>query len=261
MNMNSKYIIRLDDACPTNNLDKWNSVESVLDTCAIKPIVCVVPDNRDQGLHYAPYDDNYWNRVKRWQDKGWYMAMHGCNHTFITKSRGLIPINPYSEFADVAIDLQRKKIRDGYSILLSHGIKPIIWVAPAHSFDKNTLKVLEEETDIRIVSDGLAYFPYSENGFFWIPQQLWGYERKKIGVWTLCTHIDTADGNWMAEQMKIYQKDSDLFNVDIVELLKTYGGRKKKLSDIIFSKTFLLKRFIRCNYIQPIKKSLLNHFF
>lgn len=38
----------------------------------------------------------------------------------------------------------------------SHGIDPTVWIAPAHSFDKNTLIALKLETNIRIISDGFV---------------------------------------------------------------------------------------------------------
>ena len=54
---------------------------------------------------------------------------------------------------------------------------PKIWVAPAHSFDWVTLEALRQETDIRLVSDGIALNSYRKNGFDFIPQQLWNVEK------------------------------------------------------------------------------------
>jgi predicted deacetylase len=238
--MSLKYIIRLDDACPTNDLNKWSMFERALDKLNIKPIVCVIPENQDEVLFYAPKDEMFWQRVKRYQDKGWHIALHGYSHKYNSKKRGLVPINAFSEFAGVTIEIQREKIRSGYKLLLANGIKPTIWVAPAHTFDKNTLKVLKEETDIRIISDGLAFYPYNDFGFFWIPQQLWEFFPRRVGVWTICTHLDMDGELRLQQQIELIQQNHHFFDVSISELQKEYGNRKREFSDYLFRIKFFL---------------------
>ena len=108
--MTSKFIIRLDDACPTNDLTKWDYIEHVLDSLDIKPIVAVIPNNQDPSLFYSAVDENFWQRIRRYQAKGWTIALHGFNHCYTTVKGGLIPINNYSEFAGVPLQDQIKKI-------------------------------------------------------------------------------------------------------------------------------------------------------
>lgn len=73
-------------------------------------------------------------------------------------------------------------------IFLSNDITPKVWVAPAHSFDKNKLIALKEESNIRIISDGISKFPFTKIGFFWIHVQLWKFKEKHTGLWTICLH-------------------------------------------------------------------------
>ena len=56
-----------------------------------------------------PVDPDYASKVQGWQQKGWIMAMHGFNHVFTTKEGGLNPVNNYSEFAGVPLDIQKEK--------------------------------------------------------------------------------------------------------------------------------------------------------
>jgi predicted deacetylase len=237
------YIIRIDDACPTNNLEKWDYLESLLDKFKIKPIVCVIPDNKDrQLLRNGSFDHHFWDRVHRWVCKDWLVALHGSTHEYTTDKKGLVPLNNYSEFAGVPISIQREKIRKGYNILLENGIKSKIWVAPAHTFDKNTLKVLRDETDIRVISDGLAMYPYNQYGFFWIPQQMWGFKKKEKGVWTICLHPDVTDSAFIDDLFDSVGENKSHFDFSYSDLERLYSSRQLQPNDYIFKIKFLIKK-------------------
>ena len=79
---NSKYIIRLDDACETMNLKKWKKIESILDELKIKPIVAVIPSNKDETLYLDQKISNFWELIFSWQKKGWEIALHGYEHKY-----------------------------------------------------------------------------------------------------------------------------------------------------------------------------------
>ena len=66
-----KYIVRLDDACPTMDRKKWNRFFDILDKYNIKPIVAVIPNNEDKNMLIDEYDKNFIGRANRflhWQD-------------------------------------------------------------------------------------------------------------------------------------------------------------------------------------------------
>lgn len=48
--MSAKYLIRLDDACPTFSLAKWQRFFNLFDKYGIKPIIAVIPDCKDKSL-------------------------------------------------------------------------------------------------------------------------------------------------------------------------------------------------------------------
>lgn len=192
--MTARYLLRLDDACPTLDRDKWRRIEALFDDLGIKPIVAVVPDNRDPYLGQAAPDDAFWVRAKRWQDEGWTIALHGYQHVLRPiRASEYLPLYGRSEFAGLSLADQRDKIRRGWAVLQANGLSPTVWVAPAHSFDRTTLEAVAAETPIRTVSDGVARDQYFADGFYWLPQQLWSLAPKRAGLWTVCLHPNSMD--------------------------------------------------------------------
>ena len=53
------YLVRFDDICPTMNWEAWEQVENVLVSEGIRPILAVVPDNRDENLEWFNALQNY----------------------------------------------------------------------------------------------------------------------------------------------------------------------------------------------------------
>jgi hypothetical protein len=187
--MTARYLVRLDDACATMDHRRWAALEQVLDRHGVKPIVAVVPDNRDPALAVAERDERFWDKVRLWVAKGWILAMHGGTHVMQpTSAELLVPFYQRSEFAGRTLEDQSARIRSAWALFLEQGVTPRVWVAPAHSFDALTLQALRAETSIEVVSDGIAFDTYSELGFRWIPQQLWSFSKRPFGVWTICLH-------------------------------------------------------------------------
>jgi len=186
--MSAKYILRLDDACPTMDRNKWQKIEEICDKYDIKPIVAVIPNNKDKEMMVSNYDESFWDKVRNWQKKGWYIAMHGYDHVYVTKESGFLPFNKQSEFAGLNYEEQAEKIKKGWEVFQKEGIKTKIWVAPSHTFDVNTLRAIKEFTNIEIISDGIGLFPFKRYGFKWLPQQIWKFRKMPFGIWTGCFH-------------------------------------------------------------------------
>lgn len=253
-----KYIVRLDDACPTMNWKKWERVFSILDLNNIKPIVAVIPNNQDFGLKIDKPNNEFWHLVRRWQSNGYHIAMHGYNHVYTSKNKGLVPFNSRSEFAGIEKVIQKEKISKSWEIFIMNKIYPKIWVAPAHSFDNITLEVIKEETDIRIVSDGLSIFPYKKNGFIWIPQQLWNPIKKQKGVWTICLHPNNMSDKHFNDLDSFIKNNKENFKFNLDDVIKRYQKRKKSIVDVFYSEWFLLIKNIK-KFIKKILKALFNY--
>ncbi len=240
-----KLLIRLDDACPTNNKIAWTLLEQVFEEYSIKPIVAVIPNCKDANLSYSNKDELFWERVRKYQKAGYTIGMHGYEHKInnTNASRTFSSFNKLTEFAGLPLGEQREKIRKAYSIMLSNDVNPTIWVAPFHTFDHNTLHALLEETPIRIISDGIALFPYNEDGFLWIPQQLGKLRKLLFGIWTICIHPDKMTENEcviFSEKIKIYR--NYIITLDDILSLPDITTRDKSWIDFCFEKAFLSRR-------------------
>ena len=67
--MQNIYLIRLDDACPTMDSERWTYMESLLDKYEIKPMVGIVPDNQDNNLKIEKKDCDFWRKAQKWEKK------------------------------------------------------------------------------------------------------------------------------------------------------------------------------------------------
>jgi hypothetical protein len=174
--------------------EPWAALESGLDALGICPLVAVIPECRDPKMMCAPADAAFWDRVRRWQQKGWAIALHGLHHLYHSDPAGtssLVPFKREGEFVGIAADRQREMIRRAWSIFDARGVTPDFFVAPSHSFDLATLEALRVETPIRKISDGLSYRPFRRYGFAWYPQQLWHFRKMPFGLWTVNFHPNT----------------------------------------------------------------------
>lgn len=191
--MAARYLIRFDDLCPTMDRARWARNELLMRRFGAKPIIAVVPDNRDPELVRSEADPEFWGHMRELQADGWTVGLHGFQHLCQARGRGLVPLHGRSEFAGLPEQEQREKLDRGLEILREHGLEPTVWVAPRHGFDATTLRILRE-LGIGIVSDGLRVFPHRKKGVFWLPQQLWEPEQRRRGVWTILIHSNTQTG-------------------------------------------------------------------
>lgn len=187
----AQYLLRFDDLCPTMSRARWAAFESLIDEFRIRPILAVVPANRDPELIVDTPDPGFWQRMRACQSVGAAIALHGFRHICENRGRSLLPLHRTSEFAGVPFATQRAWIHEGLEILRRHGLSPHLFVAPRHGFDQNTLHTLRHE-GIAYISDGLSRVPFARDGVTWIPQQLWAPVVKPAGLWTICIHTNTA---------------------------------------------------------------------
>ena len=62
--MRNKYLIRLDDACPTMDSQKWSRMEKILDKYGIKPMAGIIPHNEDPDQLIDDPDIAFWDKMK-----------------------------------------------------------------------------------------------------------------------------------------------------------------------------------------------------
>lgn len=235
----AKYLIRLDDANHYSDLDKWKLFEEIFDKYNVKPIVAVIPQNEDKFIQFSSFNDSFWELIKSWEVKRWSIALHGYKHIFhqVDRKKNLFPYYNRSEFSGLSLAKQKKKIFKGMSIFKKNNIFPKVWVAPGHCFDRNTIEAILQETDIKIVSDGVAFNPYYQFNLHFIPQQLWNFKKKYFGLWTICLHPDTMslqEIESIEKKIALLSKEGKLTSIQ--ELILEKKG--KNILDISFSLLF-----------------------
>ncbi len=188
-----KITIRMDDITPDMDWAKFNRFKAILDKHDIKPLIGVVPDNKDTKLQIDAPREDFWEYIKKLQQKGWVVAMHGLTHVYSTREPGIFPIGDKSEFAGHPYDKQDEMIREGKRILKGHGIITDFFMAPSHSYDRNTLKALRKNGFLK-VTDGFGKRPYEMDGLIFYPISVSRRDTlksKEDGISTFVFHANT----------------------------------------------------------------------
>ncbi len=206
-----KIAVRLDDITPDMDWERFLRFKALLDKYQVKPLIGVVPDNRDENLKGtkdgAP--QNFWSYIKELQKDGWTVAMHGYRHIYSTGKGGIFPLNNFSEFAGLPYEEQERMLVEGKSILADRGIETDIFMAPAHSYDNNTLKALKT-AGFRSLTDGFGKQPYTWRGitFYPISFRLSSTMKQKEGYSTMVVHTGTIkDDEWETYQNYFCRSD------------------------------------------------------
>lgn len=179
-------MIRMDDITAGMNWEKFNQIKDIFEQYQIAPLLGVVPDNQDGKLCIQEAKEDFWEVLRELQKNGWMIAQHGTYHKYVTKDGGILQLKDASEFAGVSYEEQFAKLQNGRRILMEKGIQTDIFMAPGHTYDRNTLKALHE-LGFRTVTDGLYSKPYYDEGLLFIPCRLQEYHRVK-GIDTICLH-------------------------------------------------------------------------
>lgn len=234
----TRYILRLDDACERMDLTKWNKVEDILDKYSIKPLVGVIAKCEDKDMNSYSFNCDFWNLVDRWLDKNWDIGLHGFNHVYSSNCGGINPVHKRSEFAGLPLAEQKEKMKNAIAVFSKHGIHPKVFIAPSHTFDSNTLLALKEETNIQFISDTVAWKPYFEDGFVFVPQQSGHFRKLHGGIFTFCYHPNTMSDDDFLRFENFISKYRKLF----IKFPDTIVKRKKNLFDKMFNWLYFAKR-------------------
>ncbi len=226
-----RYLVRFDDICPSMNWKVWESIEQILLENHIKPILAVVPDNQDPALNIDPPHSDFWARVREWQEWGWTIALHGYQHLSVLNEGGILNLNSKSEFAGLGEQEQREKLQSAMAIFRANNVETHVWLAPFHSFDSTTVKLLPE-IGIDTISDGLSLNPYQEeDGILWIPQQMWKFRKMPFGgVWTINNHHNDWNETNLAIFSAFAQTHKNAFT-SLTDIKREYTYRRRSIAD------------------------------
>ncbi len=239
-----RYLIRLDDASHTMHMQKWQKMERILTEHGVKPLVGVIPANADPAQQYEKPSEQFWSLMRQWQQQGWALCMHGYDHVYSNKNAGVHPVNAYSEFAGLPLEVQQEKIRKAWTIFKQESIETKIFFAPAHSFDWNTLLALESETPIRVISDTLALSHYKRKNFTFIPQQMGRCRPIPFGTVTFCYHPNTMTDAEFSQLAEFLSRHKQRF-VSVEAVLKQPAEKGRTLADDVLTYAYFMARRLR----------------
>ena len=188
---NTGILIRLDDIAENMNWDLMEKSELLFEEYGIKPILGVIPNNKDNELLSYSKKNNFWEQVRNWRDKGWEIAMHGYTHVYdkICKNEDYFNYGGGSEFCGHTLETQISRIKNGLQKFKNEKIKIRSFFAPNHTYDKNTFIALKNFR-INEVIDGYGLMPYIENDIKFIPQLFYKVFALPFGIQTLQIHLN-----------------------------------------------------------------------
>ncbi len=160
--------LRMDDITADMNWENFLALKELFDRYGVRAALGVVPACGDEKLHCQEAREDFWEYLKELQKEGWVLAQHGFDHRYVSRKGGLFPLNRLSEYAGLPFREQLDKIREGKRVLREKGIETELFMAPAHSYDRQTLRALKE-CGFRYVTDGFGKAPYRREGLTFLP--------------------------------------------------------------------------------------------
>lgn len=240
-----QIMFRMDDITADMDWGRFNQVRAVFEKYRICPLLGVVPDNQDKKLMVQDRQKDFWDILHSLKKQGWMIAQHGTYHKYVTDDSGLLGLKNASEFAGLSYEEQFSKLQAGKRILEEHGIYTDIFMAPGHTFDRNTVKALCH-LGFHTITDGLYKRPYYYEKMLFVPCRLQEYRNVK-DIDTICLH-----SNLMSEKdiknLEQFCKDNQEFIVAFnPEALKGQAVKRSVLI-VVSEKIMLFIRKVKNNF-------------
>ncbi len=243
---NTGLLIRFDDIAPNMNWEIMDRCQNLLREFDVKPVLGVIPNNKDNELLNFPTRENFWQIVKKWKSDGWSIAMHGYNHRYNrdTGKKDFFKYGGRSEFYGLPYEEQLLKIKKGLEIFKSNEIKVDIFFAPNHTYDQNTFKALKSSGIFKII-DGYGLMPFKFDDIKFVPQLFYKLYYLPFGIQSTQIHIN----NWTEKDFKkfenfIKKNRNEIINADLA--FSKYSERFHfKIINYFVEKILKLKRWMR----------------
>lgn len=187
--MKKYYLLRFDDITEQMAWSKFLPLKEELEKNKISSILGVVPNCKDKHLNIENVKEDFFDIIRYYKNYGDTITQHGTTHVYTQSDSGLLNINPFSEFAGLSYDEQYKKLKIGKEFLVKEQVWQPYFMAPAHSFDTNTLKALSD-LKFQAITDGYGFYPYIEENIILVPQLFSKPINFGFGISTICLHIN-----------------------------------------------------------------------
>jgi predicted deacetylase len=250
---NAGILIRLDDIAANMNWDMMQKVSCLFDKFSVKPILGVIPNNRDPELLTFPKKNHeFWQQVRQWQTKGWEISIHGNDHVYdrICNKVDYLGHGGNTEFCGHTYQIQRDKIKSAVAKFKKEDVNVRSFFAPNHTFDSRTIMALQEH-DINVIIDGYGLAPYVSNGTVFIPQLFYKLFALPFGIQTIQIHLnDYNEDDFKDLERFIRKNNSRIINYDEA-ISKTTNNHLALLTNRFLKHAIELARCIRQMKRQP----------
>ena len=198
-NLKNKYtglLIRIDDVAENMNWSLMDKCETLFNQYNIKPLLGVIPCNEDKELYTYEKNNDFWNKIRSWQKKGWEISMHGLSHVYDreTKKKDYFNYGGKSEFCGHDYSIQFSRIKKGLKKFEDEKIKISSFFAPNHTYDRNTFVALKK-LGIKHIVDGYGLIPYTEHSLNFIPQLFHKEIMLPFGIQSTQIHLNVWNKN------------------------------------------------------------------
>ncbi|MFL2889896.1 MAG: DUF2334 domain-containing protein [Pelagibacteraceae bacterium] len=242
---NTGILIRIDDIAENMNWELMNKCEKLFDKYSIKPVLGVVPNNEDKELLMYPKNEKFWEQIRRWETKGWEIAMHGYNHVYdrVTNKKDYLGHGGKSEFYGHDFETQNLKIENGLNKFKEERIRVRSFYAPNHTYDMNTFKALKRN-NINNIIDGYGLMPFNKNGLNFIPQLFYKVLIMPFGIQSTQIHLNYwKEKDFMNFEKFLEKNYKKVISFDVA-INKTNNGIIYKLINVLCEKILkLLRKF------------------
>ena len=233
----AKYFFRLDDIAPNMDWGNFFRVRDIFKRYEVKPLFAIIPDLKDPKLLDFEFNYNFWDVVREFSSDGWVAGQHGYQH-LAKGGGGVLKIHSNGEFGGFDFESQKLMIASGKEILEKNINNPEIFIAPRHSFDKNTIEALKINK-FNYISDGVALYPFKKWGIIWLPQILWRPRKGLFGMITVALHPNTMTEKDFENLEKFIERNSNKIG-DFAELANWHSRANafKKILTFLINQTF-----------------------
>ena len=239
----AKYIIRFDDFYVGMEKKNFLHATKVIRENSIPAIIGVVPAWQDELEVRQPVNEKeFWQTIRSLQENGCEIALHGYSHKLF-KHENLLGVNQYGEFSGLPLEEQKIKINNGLRVFSKNGIHCRMFMAPAHSFDMNTLTALKF-AGISLITDGKSFYPYLWNELIFIPQISSKFTVYPWGIITICLHPQWMNDSSYTDLVLFCRKQtSNIISVQCgVYSINKMSAIKRTVDALVRQLYFLIKK-------------------
>ncbi len=248
-NLSIKYegqtgiVIRFDDIAPNMNWEMMDKCETILNKFNIKPVLGVIPNNKDEELLNYPEREEFWDTVKKWELDNWTIAMHGYTHVYDkeTNKMDFFGYGGRSEFCGHSLVEQNSRLKKGLQIFRENNIKIKTFFSPNHTYDTNTFEALINNNIYQVI-DGYGLSPYEYKNIRFMPQLFYKLLMFPYGIQSTQIHLNY----WKNEDFEHFKKFIEKNYRKIISLDEAFSRTNNrfinKILNILLEKTLKFKR-------------------